>query len=112
MKVANFILGVAVALAPLTARAQVGVDVYADVVVGEGIGSADIFYDQLSPYGVWVDDPHYGPLFIPSRANYVPYTNGHWAYTEVGFVWISDEPFAWATSHYGRWFYSGVYDRW
>ena len=32
-----------------------------------------------------------------------PYTNGHWIYTDAGWTWISDEPFGWATYHYGRW---------
>ncbi|HSN26045.1 MAG TPA: DUF6600 domain-containing protein, partial [Kofleriaceae bacterium] len=76
------------------------------------VDSDDVFYDQLSPYGVWVDDPVVGQAFIPDQADFVPYTNGHWENTDVGFVWISDEPFAWATSHYGRWWFSNDYGRW
>ena len=32
-----------------------------------------------------------------------PYTNGRWAYTDAGWTWVSEEPFGWATYHYGRW---------
>src|SRR5437773_2233500 len=32
-----------------------------------------------------------------------PYTDGHWVYTDVGWTWVSEEPFGWATYHYGRW---------
>jgi hypothetical protein len=35
--------------------------------------------------------------------NWRPYTNGHWVYTDAGWTWMSDEPFGWATYHYGRW---------
>ena len=32
-----------------------------------------------------------------------PYTQGHWVDTDYGWTWISDEPWGWATYHYGRW---------
>ena len=32
-----------------------------------------------------------------------PYCNGHWERTEDGWYWVSDEPWGWATYHYGRW---------
>ena len=35
-------------------------------------------------------------MFVPDEDNYVPYQNGYWQNTSVGFVWVSDEPFAWA----------------
>jgi hypothetical protein len=71
-----------------------------------------VFYDQLSPHGYFVDEPVMGHVFIPNQANFVPYTVGHWQYTTLGFVWVSNEPFAWATSHYGRWAFSRHYGRW
>ena len=43
--------------------------------------SVDVFYDQLSPYGVWVDEPDVGRVFIPNEDGFVPYTVGHWQYT-------------------------------
>jgi len=27
--------------------------------------SFQVFYDELSPYGTWVDDPEYGYIWIP-----------------------------------------------
>jgi len=100
--------------APSVVAAQPSIDVNVNLSMpGEPIASTDVFYDQLSPYGVWVDDANLGgQVFIPQENNYVPYTNGHWEYTDMGFVWVSDEPFAWATSHYGRWTYSDPYNRW
>ena len=51
--------------------------------------SVDVFYDQLSPYGTWYDDPTYGWVFTPSDNGYVPYTNGRWTNTDYGFTWVS-----------------------
>jgi hypothetical protein len=111
---AALLVSLALAGAPAIAHAQVGVSVGVSFGAppGEAIPSVDVFYDQLSPYGVWVNDPRVGAVFIPETTDYVPYQNGHWEYTDVGMVWVSDEPFAWATSHYGRWFFSDVYNRW
>ena len=36
-----------------------------DRAPGVPIESVDVFYDQLAPYGVWVDDPTLGHVFIP-----------------------------------------------
>ena len=79
---------------------------------GEAVASVDVFYDQLSPYGAWAADDRFGQVFIPAEANFVPYTNGHWAYTDAGMVWVSAEPYAWATTHYGRWMHHDGYNRW
>jgi hypothetical protein len=32
-----------------------------------------------------------------------PYTYGHWIWTSYGWMWVSYEPFGWATYHYGNW---------
>ncbi len=39
-----------------------------------------IFYDQLSPYGQWVNNPNYGYVWIPDVGeDFAPYsTSGHW----------------------------------
>jgi hypothetical protein len=108
-------LSVALGAAPLVAHAQISADVsfnWSTNAPGEAVASTDVFYDQLSPYGTWIDDPVVGQAYIPDEQGYVPYTNGHWEDTDVGFVWASDEPFAWATSHYGRWWFSNDYGRW
>src|SRR3981189_903571 len=69
------------------------------------------FYDQLSPYGQWIDDPNYGYVWLPEAGpDFKPYaTNGHWVYTEEGWTWASDYPWGWAAFHYGRWFYQDGY---
>lgn len=121
MKTGKLCLAALLGAMPAMASAQsinvdVGVNVGADnfdtVAPGDPVESVDVFYDQLSPYGVWVDEPDVGRVFIPDAADYVPYSRGHWEYTRVGFVWVSSEPFGWATSHYGRWAYSRFFGRW
>ena len=69
------------------------------------------FYDQLSPYGHWIDYPGMGYVFMPDVGpEFKPYsTNGHWLYTNEGWVWASDYNWGWATFHYGRWFYEDGY---
>jgi hypothetical protein len=79
---------------------------YVDVAVdpeGSEVPSVDVFYDELQPYGSFYDDPSYGWVFAPSQASYVPYSNGYWKNTDYGFSWVSNDPFGWATDHYGRW---------
>jgi hypothetical protein len=65
------------------------------------------FYRKLEPYGDWMEAGEYGYVFQPQQAaqapDWRPYTNGHWIYTDVGWTWISEEKFGWATYHYGRW---------
>ncbi len=82
-----------IALAPGKSTAQ-----------GQYISDQD-FYDNLSPYGVWVYDPQYGDMWVPDvDGNFRPYaTRGHWVLTEYGNTWVSDYPWGWATFHYGRW---------
>ena len=69
--------------------------------------SLNFFYDNLSPYGSWIDVAGYGYSFQPSvavdNADWRPYADGYWAYTDVGWTWVSYEDFGWATYHYGRW---------
>jgi hypothetical protein len=73
--------------------------------------SDQVFYDNLSPYGVWVYDPQYGDMWVPNvDGNFRPYaTRGHWVLTEYGNTWVSDYPWGWATFHYGRWVFDDYY---
>lgn len=77
----------------------------------QSVVSFNVFYDELSPYGVWVDDPQYGYVWIPDAAvGFQPYyTNGHWVMTEYGNTWVSGYAWGWAPFHYGRWQYDGFY---
>src|SRR5436190_6551200 len=63
------------------------------------------FYQPLTPHGEWVDIGAYGRCWRPARVEvgWRPYCNGSWQRTEAGWYWASDEPWAWATYHYGRW---------
>jgi DNA segregation ATPase FtsK/SpoIIIE-like protein len=72
----------------------------------------DSFYEDLSPYGDWVEHPGNGYVFIPTGVSpdWRPYTVGQWIWTdEYGWYWESEEPFGWATFHYGRWGYDDDY---
>jgi hypothetical protein len=73
--------------------------------------SFQLFYDQLSPYGSWVDYQNYGYVWIPDvDRGFSPYsTSGHWIYTDDGWTWVSDYPWGWAPFHYGRWAYDDSY---
>src|SRR5438270_2739046 len=65
------------------------------------------FYNKLESYGDWIETGDYGYVFHPREAessrSWRPYTNGRWVYSDAGWTWISEEPFGWATYHYGRW---------
>ncbi len=70
-----------------------------------------VFYDELSPYGNWVDYPGYGYVWSPNvQDDFQPYsTNGHWVYSEGSWTWVSNYQWGWAAFHYGRWFYEDRY---
>jgi hypothetical protein len=73
--------------------------------------SFQLFYDNLSPYGMWVDYPDYGYVWIPNAdPEFSPYaTAGYWVFTDEGWTWVSDYPWGWAAFHYGRWDYDDYY---
>ena len=68
--------------------------------------SVDFFYNNLSG-GNWIEVGDYGYGWQPDVAvndsNWRPYADGYWAYTNLGWTWVSYEDFGWATYHYGRW---------
>jgi len=73
--------------------------------------SFQVFYDQLSPYGQWIDYSEYGYVWIPdAESDFVPYaTDGHWILSDYGWTWASDFDWGWATFHYGRWSYNNSF---
>lgn len=76
--------------------------------------SLQSFYDELSPYGTWINDPEYGYVWRPDvdQQDFRPYyTNGRWAMTEYGNTWVSNYDWGWAPFHYGRWIYNR-YNSW
>ncbi|MEP7009757.1 MAG: DUF6600 domain-containing protein [Acidobacteriota bacterium] len=74
-------------------------------------GEVGIYYDELSPYGDWVDDSQYGAAWCPRHvgSDWRPYSDGRWVDSDYGWTWASDEPFGWATYHYGRWAFDSRY---
>lgn len=67
--------------------------------------SVDFFYNNLSG-GSWIEVADYGYCWQPDvavSAGWRPYADGYWAYTDLGWTWVSYEDFGWATYHYGRW---------
>jgi hypothetical protein len=90
---------------PTAAHAQV------DLSLNFNVQSPADFYGPLEPYGRWLDVPRYGrcwqPVSLPP--DWQPYTIGQWEWTDAGWYWQSDEPWAWATYHYGQWIMDPVY---
>jgi hypothetical protein len=78
---------------------------------GEGTGTATRYerpaddpFSLLNAYGTWFDAPGLGTVWQPSLAyEWRPYRDGQWIWTDRGWVWASDEPFAWIVYHYGYW---------
>jgi hypothetical protein len=105
--------GAAAAPAPVgaaPAAAQATGQVAADIAYQPPPAEVYTAYEQeLSPYGRWVDVEHWGRCWVPNdrRADWRPYTVGHWQYSDSGWLWVSDGAEArWGiiTYHYGRWF--------
>src|SRR5690606_22995046 len=73
--------------------------------------SFQLFYDQLAPYGEWVNDPDYGYIWLPQTGHdFQPYaTNGYWVNTQYGNTWYSNYDWGWAPFHYGRWVHNDYY---
>jgi hypothetical protein len=66
------------------------------------------FYNDLAPYGTWVQQPDYGLVWQPTvetiDANWTPYVDaGQWLYSDCGWYWQSEYGWGWAPFHYGRW---------
>jgi hypothetical protein len=72
-----------------------------------GERDVSVFYDDLAPYGTWVDMPRYGYVWVPRHMHYGwrPYTHGRWVWTDYGWTWISAFEWGWIPFHYGRWGY-------
>jgi uncharacterized protein DUF6600 len=73
----------------------------------QATGDYSTFFSHLDSEGDWIETSNYGYVWQPRVArqshSWRPYTLGRWVYTDAGWTWISEEPFGWATYHYGRW---------
>ena len=61
---------------------------------------------DLSAYGRWGHDEHYGAVWYPhvSDPGWRPYERGHWVWlSPYGWTWVGDESWGWAPYHYGTW---------
>ena len=65
------------------------------------------FIMPLAAHGSWVEVRPYGQCWHPAGVafGWRPYCDGQWVWTDCGWYWESDEPWAWACYHYGRWVY-------
>lgn len=73
---------------------------------GMQINSVGDFNAPLSPYGSWVTIGQWGRCWHPTHVavGWRPYSVGSWVWTDAGWFWQSDEPWGWATFHYGSWY--------
>ncbi len=67
--------------------------------------SFSFFYDSLDPLGDWIQTDDYGYCWRPDGvdAEWAPYTDGYWTYTDAGWTWVSYEDWGSICYHYGRW---------
>ncbi|WP_187262530.1 DUF6600 domain-containing protein [Pontibacter beigongshangensis] len=81
------------------------------VAQGGAVVSFQTFYDELAPYGRWIQYPAHGYVWSPNvEPGFQPYaTRGHWVMTAYGNTWVSDYRWGWAPFHYGRWLYDDFY---
>src|SRR5215471_12729788 len=81
------------------------------IPAGTNVASVDVFYSYLAPYGRWFTLGNYGLVWSPAVVgpDWSPYANGRWVYTDKGWTWESDDPWGWATCHYGRWVLDATY---
>jgi hypothetical protein len=65
------------------------------------------FEAPLAAQGQWVVVGSYGRCWRPGQVavEWRPYGCGEWVWTDCGWYWQSDEPWAWACYHYGWWVY-------
>jgi hypothetical protein len=72
-----------------------------------GVASDDFYNSEsLNKHGRWVKADKWGASWQPENvpSGWSPYTNGSFQYcNDCGWIFVSDEPWAWATYHYGRW---------
>jgi len=109
MKITRNVLFALLLLGVCAGTASAQLSVGAGVQVGpRGHASVDLgfFYDSLASYGNWIERPSYGWVWTPRdvSASWRPYQAGHWVWSDEGWTWLTDEPYGWATYHYGRWY--------
>lgn len=81
------------------ARLEVSADIH--------ITATSEFHAPLAAHGTWITVGTYGRCWRPAgvSVSWRPYTFGRWVWTDCGWYWESDEPWAWACYHYGNWIF-------
>ncbi len=69
------------------------------------------FEVPLAASGSWVEVSGYGHCWRPAHVavGWEPYCTGYWTWTDCGWYWNSDEPWAWACYHYGNWVFEPAF---
>jgi hypothetical protein len=70
----------------------------------------DVIVEELKDHGQWQPHETYRFVFVPSEkdADWTPYRNGQWFYTDFGWTWKGAGPVSWAVDHYGFWTKSAI----
>jgi hypothetical protein len=78
-----------------------------EVSASVAIHAKSDFHAPLAAHGVWLEVGSYGRCWRPASiaVGWRPYSYGNWVWTDCGWYWVSDEPWAWACYHYGWWVY-------
>ena len=66
-------------------------------------------YAVLDAAGDWRATEKYGEVWTPKArpAEWAPFRHGHWRWLAPwGWSWVDDQPWGFATSHYGRWLFA------
>lgn len=107
MKRKHFALIVAMIVALGAARVRADLEVSAEVRVH----AVAEFRAPLGVHGTWIEVSHYGHCWRPAgvAVEWRPYGDGQWIWTDCGWYWASDEPWAWACYHYGWWTLDSTY---
>lgn len=67
--------------------------------------SISYFQATLAPHGSWTFSVQFGEVWRPHHRGWGwhPYHDGHWAYSDLGWCWVSDYPWGAIPYHYGTW---------
>lgn len=62
--------------------------------------------EELDRYGRWERHPEFGMVWAPVHVSvgWAPFRDGRWVWLRHwGWTWVDNQPWGFATSHYGRW---------
>jgi hypothetical protein len=86
---------------PEPAPAQTAEAVAPETEDSLGVGE----FNELRYYGQWHYLEPYGWTWRPSVvSDWQPFMQGHWIWSQYGWMWVDYDPWGWATSHYGYWY--------